>query len=174
MNRSHTGALCASGCPLLHLSFLSLHLHFTISRHSPLQYIYFTARVKRLRKNGSYGNFFYCVRTWRWRRKAANPLCWPSGKGRHIYSKLNHSPHKCTSSFGRDISALRNKYSKAPCKLLFNALDSGTLSELQVFQIQVEEIPSVSLVCLNEKQNHTHFIKQQYFTSITVDLSNHF
>lgn len=139
-SHSHTGALCASGCPELHLclSPLSLYLHFTISHSTPSQCIYFAARVKRLRKKqgAREENFFYCVRTWRWRRKAANPSCWPSGKGRHIYSKLNHSPRKCTSSSGRGISALRNKYSKAPCKLLFNALDFGSLFVLQVLQKQ--------------------------------------
>ncbi len=63
---------------------------------------------------GKLGTKLFCLCTW---RKAANPSCWPSGKGRHIYSKLNHSPHKCTTSSGRDISALQCKYSKAQCKL---------------------------------------------------------
>lgn len=52
VNHIHTGALCASGCPELHLclSPLSLYLHFTISHNTPSQCIYFAARVKRLRK----------------------------------------------------------------------------------------------------------------------------
>lgn len=106
------------------LSLNCISLTISLSHYSSLTYAahhntQFTARVyhgkKKVERKAGDQTFF--VRTWRWRQKAANPSCWPSGKGRHIYSKLNHSPHKCTTSSGRDISALWCKYSKALCKL---------------------------------------------------------
>lgn len=105
---SLTASLSLSLSLTIHLS----HIQHTITLLSSQQGYKMGKKYR-----GKLGTKLFCVCTWCWRRKAANPSRWPNGKGRHIYSKLNHSPHKCTTSFGCDISALQCKYSKAPCKL---------------------------------------------------------